>query len=178
MSRKMILLHGEPTSLLMLWTAPPPARKCHRCALLRLPRFGGANHADGHDNRPRHRKVGFQIYGIDAAGNVIVRALSSATTFCHSPSYRRCNKKLWIDRRCEQPSLTTLIHSQRAWRSATKASHRCTRARGRFFRVAIAPPSATVERSGGGHDDRLGPKRRRQAHLQTRMKSALNPQET
>src|SRR5262249_35240141 len=28
-------------------------------ALLRLPRFGGANHADGHDNRPRHRKVGF-----------------------------------------------------------------------------------------------------------------------
>src|SRR5262249_49398464 len=54
----------------------------------------------------------------------------------------------------------------------------CTRARGRFFRVAIAPPSATVERSGGGHDDRLGPKRRRQAYLQTRMKSALNPQET
>jgi hypothetical protein len=44
--------------------------------------------------------------------------------------------------------------------------------------VAIAPPSATVERSGGGHDDRLGPKRRRQAYLQTRMKSALNPQET
>src|SRR5262245_6439184 len=147
-------------------------------ALLRLPRFGGANHADGHDNRPRHRKVVFQIYGIDVAGNVIVRALSSATTFCHFPSYRRCNKKLWIDRRCEQPSLTTLIHSQRAWRSATKASHRCTRARGRFFRVAIASPSATVERSGGGHDDRLGPKRRRQAYLQTRMKSALNPQET
>src|SRR5262249_42783131 len=88
-------------------------------ALLRLPRFGGANHADGHDNRPRHRKVGFQIHGIDAAGNVIVRALSSAT-FCHSPSYRRCNKKLWIDRRCEQPSLTTLIHSQRAWRSERK----------------------------------------------------------
>ena len=29
--------------------------------------------------------------------------------------------------------------------------------------MAIAPPSATVERSGGGHDDRLGPKRRRQA---------------
>src|SRR5262249_33684308 len=28
-------------------------------ALLRLPRFGGANHADGHDNRPRHCKVGF-----------------------------------------------------------------------------------------------------------------------
>src|SRR5262249_27747476 len=98
-------------------------------ALLRLPRFEGANHADGHDNRPRHRKVGFQIHGIDAAGNVIVRALSSAT-FCHSPSYRRCNKKLWIDRRCEQPSLTTLIHSQRAIR--TKASHRCTATRGAY----------------------------------------------
>jgi hypothetical protein len=27
----------------MLWTAPPPARECHR-VLLRLPRFGGAKH--------------------------------------------------------------------------------------------------------------------------------------
>src|SRR5262245_9618709 len=52
-------------------------------------------------------------------------------------------------------------------RPATKASHRCTRARGRFFRVAIAPPSATVERSGGGDDDRLGPKRRSKAYCQT-----------
>jgi hypothetical protein len=30
-------------------------------ALLMLPRFGGANHADGHDNWPRHRKVGFSF---------------------------------------------------------------------------------------------------------------------
>src|SRR5262249_58759069 len=27
--------------------------------LLRPPRFGGAKHASGHDNRSRHRKVGF-----------------------------------------------------------------------------------------------------------------------
>ena len=27
-------------------------------ALLRLPRFGGANHANGHDNRSRHRQIG------------------------------------------------------------------------------------------------------------------------
>jgi transposase len=33
-------------------------------ALLRLPRFGGANHADGHDNRPRHRKVGFSNHNV------------------------------------------------------------------------------------------------------------------
>ena len=41
--------------------------------LLRPPRFRGAKHASGHDNRSRHRKVVFQIHGVDAAGNVIVR---------------------------------------------------------------------------------------------------------
>ena len=42
--------------LLMLWTAPPPARKCHECGvLLRPPRFRGANHASNYDNRSRYR---------------------------------------------------------------------------------------------------------------------------
>ena len=42
--------------LLMLWTAPPPARECQRCGCrLRLPRFGGATHANDHDHRSRHR---------------------------------------------------------------------------------------------------------------------------
>jgi len=45
-------------AVLMPWTAPPPARKCHRCGCGR-PRFGGAKHASGYDNRPRHRKVSF-----------------------------------------------------------------------------------------------------------------------
>ena len=32
-----------PLPILMLWTAPPPARQCQRCGrCLRLPRFGGA----------------------------------------------------------------------------------------------------------------------------------------
>src|SRR5262249_30180565 len=36
-----VLLHCI-CRLLMLWTAPPPARKCHRVwVLLRPPRFGG-----------------------------------------------------------------------------------------------------------------------------------------
>ena len=44
---------------LMLWTAPPPARKCHGCGRrLRLPRFGGAIHAIDFDNRSRYRQVG------------------------------------------------------------------------------------------------------------------------
>jgi hypothetical protein len=39
----------------MLWTAPPPAHRCHGCgALLRLPRFRGASHADDNDNQFRH----------------------------------------------------------------------------------------------------------------------------
>jgi putative ABC transport system substrate-binding protein len=44
--------------LLMLWTAPPPARERHGSGvLLELPRFGGANHASDHDNRSRYREV-------------------------------------------------------------------------------------------------------------------------
>src|SRR5262245_46515709 len=58
---------------LMLWTAPPPARKCQRCGCcLRLPRFGGAKHASDYDDRFRHQSV-FQVHGVDAAGQVIVR---------------------------------------------------------------------------------------------------------
>src|SRR5215470_12372320 len=57
----------------MLWTAPPPARKCQRCGCcLRLPRFGGAQHASDYDDRFRHRQVS-QVHGVDAAGQVIVR---------------------------------------------------------------------------------------------------------
>ena len=41
--------------------------------LLMLPRFGGAKHASGHNHRSRHREVGFQVHGIDAEGNVLVR---------------------------------------------------------------------------------------------------------
>jgi hypothetical protein len=42
----------------MLWTAPPPGGECQRCGRwLRLPRFGGATHANGFDNWSRHRQV-------------------------------------------------------------------------------------------------------------------------
>jgi hypothetical protein len=62
---------------------------------LGLPRFGGANHADGHDNRPRHRKVSFQIHGIDAAGHVIVRRkLKRRYVLPSSRSYRRASLAL------------------------------------------------------------------------------------
>src|SRR5262249_47147920 len=44
--------------VMMLWTAPPPARKCQRCGCcLTLPRFGGAKHANDYDDRFRHRQV-------------------------------------------------------------------------------------------------------------------------
>jgi hypothetical protein len=40
--------------LLMLWTAPPPARECQRCGCrLRLSRFGEASHANGFDHWSR-----------------------------------------------------------------------------------------------------------------------------
>ena len=42
-------------------------------ALLGLPRFRGASHADDHNNRFRYRQVGFQVHGVDAGGQVIVR---------------------------------------------------------------------------------------------------------
>src|SRR4051812_37418930 len=42
--------------------------------LLRLPRFRGATHASGHDNRSRHCKVSLlQVHGVDAAGQVLIR---------------------------------------------------------------------------------------------------------
>jgi transposase len=43
--------------------------------LLMLPRFGGANHADGYDNRSRHREVGFSgaWHRHGREGNVLIR---------------------------------------------------------------------------------------------------------
>jgi transposase len=41
--------------------------------LLRPPRFGGAKHASDYDDRSRHCNSVFQVHGIDAAGNVIIR---------------------------------------------------------------------------------------------------------
>ena len=41
--------------------------------LLKLPRFGGAKHASDHDNRSRYREVGFQVHGVDADGQVVLR---------------------------------------------------------------------------------------------------------
>ena len=50
---------GEIGLVGMLWTAPPPGTRVPwMWALLRLPRFRGAIHADSHDNRSRHRQVG------------------------------------------------------------------------------------------------------------------------
>src|SRR6266540_1559125 len=60
--------------LLMLWTAPPPARKCHGCGCCEGP----------HDSEEPHMqtvttigldiaKSVFQVHGVDAASNVIVR---------------------------------------------------------------------------------------------------------
>src|SRR5450759_2486336 len=43
------------------------------CGLLRPPQFGGAKHANDHDNRSRHRQVCFQVHGVDAEGKVIIR---------------------------------------------------------------------------------------------------------
>jgi transposase len=42
-------------------------------ALLRLPRFKGASHADDNDNRFRHRQVSFQVHRVDGDGQVIIR---------------------------------------------------------------------------------------------------------
>src|SRR5262245_51074456 len=60
--------------LLMLWTAPPTARKCHRVwVLLRPPRFGGAKMQTITTVGLDIAKSVFQIHGVDAAGNVVVR---------------------------------------------------------------------------------------------------------
>ena len=42
-------------------------------ALLRLPRFGGATHANGYDNRSRYREVGFPSSRRRCGGNVAIR---------------------------------------------------------------------------------------------------------
>ena len=58
-SRRRKPLHRK-CPLLMLWTAPPPARECQRGGgCLRLPRFGGATHASDYNNRSGHREVCF-----------------------------------------------------------------------------------------------------------------------
>ena len=41
--------------------------------LLMLPRFGGANHASGYNHRSRLAKSVFQVHGIDAEGQVLIR---------------------------------------------------------------------------------------------------------
>src|SRR5215831_108142 len=58
----------------MLWTAPPPARKCHGCGCCRGP------HDSEEPNMQAVTTIGldiaksvFQIHGVDAVGNVIVR---------------------------------------------------------------------------------------------------------
>jgi transposase len=40
--------------------------------LLRLPRFGGATHANDHDNRSRQCQVGIS-HGVDNEGKVVIR---------------------------------------------------------------------------------------------------------
>src|SRR6476659_399624 len=58
----------------MLWTAPPPARECHEMGLLlRPPRFRGAQYADNHSNRSRHRQIGLPGSGVDVTGQVVIR---------------------------------------------------------------------------------------------------------
>jgi hypothetical protein len=47
--------------------------------LLRLPRFGGAHHANGHDNRFRYCEVGFfHVHGIDAQGKVMTASAEAS----------------------------------------------------------------------------------------------------
>jgi transposase len=41
--------------------------------LLMRPRFGEANHANHYDYRSRYRKSVFQVHGVDAEDNVIIR---------------------------------------------------------------------------------------------------------
>ena len=60
--------------LLMLWTAPPPARECHECGcLLRTHDLEEPKHAIDYDDRSRHRQVVFQVHGVDAVGQVVMR---------------------------------------------------------------------------------------------------------
>ncbi|MEY9132162.1 transposase [Bradyrhizobium diazoefficiens] len=58
----------------MLWTAPPPGTSVPwMWSLLGLPRFRGASHADDNDNRLDIAKSVFQVHGVDAGGQAIVR---------------------------------------------------------------------------------------------------------
>jgi transposase len=41
--------------------------------LLELPRFRGDIHANDHDNRSRYAKSIFQVHGVDAVGQVVIR---------------------------------------------------------------------------------------------------------
>ena len=41
--------------------------------LLRPPQFGGARHADDHDNWSQFAKSVFQVHGVDARGQVAIR---------------------------------------------------------------------------------------------------------
>jgi hypothetical protein len=61
--------------LLMLWTAPPPARECHGCRrCLGPPRFGGATLADGVTTIGLDiAKSVFQVHEVDRAGQVVIR---------------------------------------------------------------------------------------------------------
>src|SRR5438067_9734550 len=58
---------GSPTGTRVPWM----------WGLLRLPRFGGAIHANGYDDRSRHRQVSVSgVHGVDAAGQVVIRRQS------------------------------------------------------------------------------------------------------
>jgi hypothetical protein len=57
--------------------------------LLRSPRFGGAKHASGHDNRCSHRQVGFSSHGVDARRQLrrrYVLPLAAAVSRRHRPN--------------------------------------------------------------------------------------------
>ena len=58
----------------MLWTAPLPAPKRHRNRLpMRGPGSGGAQHAGNRDIGFDIAKSVFQVHGVNAHGDVIVR---------------------------------------------------------------------------------------------------------
>src|SRR5262245_34689969 len=58
----------------MLWTAPRRARECQGCGRrLRRPRFGGATCAVDFTIGRDIAKSVFQVHGVDAAGQVVLR---------------------------------------------------------------------------------------------------------
>src|SRR6202451_2242530 len=65
---------SHPCRILMLWTAPPPARQCHVCGRCE------SSHDSEEPNMQAITTLGldiaksvFQVHGVDAAGNVIIR---------------------------------------------------------------------------------------------------------